>query len=231
MINTISALIMAFGISCAGYLIGHGYIDAHYPHRTVEVKGLAEKKVRADQAQWQIRYKVVNQKLSGLYNKLESSETIIKNFLKTQGFVETEITVEPQNINDNQANSYNANNNAPRYTADGSIAVFTINVDKILVSSQKVGTLVKNGVVITGTNTQFRYTKLNSIKPEMLLTATTNATKAGQTFAKQSKSKLGPIKTARQGLFTITDLNSNYNSNNDVNKKVRVVSTITFVLK
>ncbi len=76
---------------------------------------------------------------------------------------------------------------------------------------------------------QFRFTKLNKIKPAMLLKATTNARKAGQTFAKQSMSKLGDIKTARQGLFTITDANSNY-SNNDINKKIRVVSTLTYFL-
>ena len=228
--SVISAAITAFGLSCAGYLIGSGFVDAHSPQRTVQVKGLAEQKVKANQGQWQIRYKVVNNDLSGLYNNIEAAENEISKFLQNQGFKNQNIAVQPQNINDNQSNSYNANSSVPRYSADGSVAVFTTDVDNILRSTQKVGTLVKNGVVITGTSTQYRYTQLNSIKPNMLLQATANARKAGETFAQQSKSKLGPIKNAKQGLFTITGVNSTYDSASDINKKVRVVSTITFLL-
>ena len=228
--HIVSAALTALGLSAAGYLIGSGFVDAHLPQRTVQVKGLAEKKVKANQGQWQIRYKVVNNELSGLYQNIENSEKEIATFLRGQGFKPQEIVIQPQNINDNQGNSYSSNNSAPRYSADGSVAVFTSDVDSILKSTQKVGELVKNGVVITGTSTQFRFTKLNTIKPAMLLEATANARKAGETFAQQSKSKLGPIKDARQGLFTISGANSSYDSASEVIKKVRVVSTVTFLL-
>lgn len=228
--NMISATILAIGVGSAGFLIGNGYIGAHNPQRTVQVKGLAEKKVKANLGEWQIQYKVLNDELPGLYNNIEAAENKIKDFLQSQGFKANEIAIQPQTINDNKSYNYNTNAKTPRFSANGGISVYTNNVDGILRSSQQVGQLVKEGVVITGTNMRFRYTKLNSIKPNMLLEATINAKKAGQTFAKQSESILGPIKNARQGVFTITDANSNYSSEADVMKKVRVVSTITFLL-
>ncbi len=78
--NTISAVILAVGIGSAGYLIGSGFVNAHNPLRTVMVKGLAEKNVEADQGQWTIRYKTVNQDLDGLYQNIESSESKIRMF-------------------------------------------------------------------------------------------------------------------------------------------------------
>ncbi len=80
--NTVSAIILALGIGSAGYLIGSGFVNAHNPLRTVMVKGLAEKNVTADQGQWTIRYKTVNQELNGLYKNIESSESTIRSFLK-----------------------------------------------------------------------------------------------------------------------------------------------------
>lgn len=228
--NIIAALLMAVGIGVAGYLIGNGFVDARQLQRTIEVKGLAEKIVKANKGEWSIRYKVVNNDLAALYKDIENSEHEIQAFLQAQGFKVTEMAIQPQNINDNQGNSYNTNKDLPRYSAEGAIALFTNDVDNILRSSQKVGVLVKQGVVITGTSTVFRYTNLNHIKPAMLVEATSKARDAGQTFANQSESKLGLIKSARQGVFTITGANSNYDNASDVYKRVRVVSTIVFLL-
>ena len=229
--NALGAVILAIGLGSAGFLIGNGFVDAQQPQRTVLVKGLAEKRVKADQGQWIVRYKVVNNELSGLYQSIESTENKIKQFFLSQGFQQNEISIQPQTINDNQGNSYGNNSNVPRFSADGSVMISTTAVDNILTSAQKVGVLVKNEVVVTGTTTTFRYTKLNSIKPQMLVEATQNARKAAVTFAKQSESVLGQIKNARQGIFTIKDADSDYGSDNDIYKKVRVVSTITFFLE
>ena len=50
---------------------------------------------------------------------------------------------------------------------------------------------------------------------------------AAQKFAKDSRSKLGKIKTANQGAFTI----ENRDSNTPYIKTVRVVTSVTYYLK
>ncbi len=229
--NIMAAAVLALGFTGAGVFIGQGLVGTRSPLKTVVVKGLAEKKVVSDQGVWTLRYKVVGESLPELYQAIAKSETVIKHFLNNEGFSNPEISTQPQTITDKQSDSYNSNDRAKRFTADGSISVFTTKVDNILSANQHVVNVVKNGVVLTGTETRFRYTKLNDIKPKMLARATVNAKEAANTFAKQSDTKIGAIKSARQGLFTITDANSSYDSGTSLVKKVRVVSTVTFLLK
>ena len=61
----------------------------------------------------------------------------------------------------------------------------------------------------------------------MIEEATRNAREAAEKFAKDSDSKLGKIKTAQQGLFTIEDRDSY----TPYIKKVRVVTTVDFFLE
>lgn len=72
----------------------------------------------------------------------------------------------------------------------------------------------------------YEYTALNTIKPEMIAEATKNAREAAEKFAKDSHSKVGKIKTASQGSFSITDSDAT----TPQIKNVRVVTTITYLL-
>jgi hypothetical protein len=95
---------------------------------------------------------------------------------------------------------------------------------------KKLFELGKQGIAISGqdyqTKTQFLFTNLNEIKPEMIEEATKNARKVAEKFAKDSDSKLGKIKKARQGQFSINERDSN----TPHIKKVRVVSTLEYYL-
>lgn len=74
---------------------------------------------------------------------------------------------------------------------------------------------------------EFKYEGLNDIKPQMIEEATKNAREAALKFAKDSDSRLGKIKTANQGTFSI----ENRDSNTPHIKKVRVVTSVTYYLK
>ena len=91
--------------------------------------------------------------------------------------------------------------------------------------------LLKKGVAITGDDyrytTQYEFTRLNDIKPEMIEEATVAARNAAEKFAKDSDSKLGKIRRANQGQFVISDRDNN----TPYIKQVRVVTTIDYYLK
>ncbi len=76
-------------------------------------------------------------------------------------------------------------------------------------------------------NVQYEYTGLNQIKPQMIEEATKNARQAAEKFAKDSDSKLGKIRHANQGQFSISDRDAN----TPYIKKVRVVTTIDYSLE
>ena len=90
--------------------------------------------------------------------------------------------------------------------------------------------LVKEGIAIASqeydNRTEFLFTDLNSVKPVMVQEATQNAREVAEKFAKDSDSRLGKIKTASQGQFTISDRD---NSTPYI-KQIRIVSTLTYYL-
>jgi hypothetical protein len=67
----------------------------------------------------------------------------------------------------------------------------------------------------------------------MLEEAIKNARDAALRFSKNSDTKLGSIHTANQGVFSITGTNNDktYGHEKYCDKKVRVVSTVTFGLQ
>ena len=66
----------------------------------------------------------------------------------------------------------------------------------------------------------------------MLELATKNAAAAAAEFAKSSNSKVGKIRRASQGVFSILpQIDNNQPENYSINKKIRVVSTIEYWLK
>ena len=90
--------------------------------------------------------------------------------------------------------------------------------------------LVSAGIAVNqdyDSKVSYEFTKLNDIKPEMIAEATKNARTAAEQFAHDSNSKVGKIKKATQGLFTIEDAAVGLEDK----KSVRVVNTVEYLLK
>ena len=90
--------------------------------------------------------------------------------------------------------------------------------------------LVSSGIAVLQEydgKVNYEFTKLNQIKPQMIAEATENARTAAEQFARDSNSKVGKIKKATQGLFTIEDAAPGL----EEKKNVRVVTTVEYLLK
>lgn len=198
--------------------------------RTVDVKGLCEKEVKADKVIWPLTYKVVGNDLSGALKLVEEYDAMILDFLKKGGINDKEITISAPQISDKYASEYGNNDRVYRYLCTCVITVCTSEVDKVLELQGKQDALLKSGVTLAANDwenkIQFKFEALNDIKPQMIEDATANAREAAQKFAKDSGSRLGKIKTAAQGTFSIEDRDSN----TPYIKKVRVVTYVTYYL-
>ena len=128
------------------------------------------------------------------------------------------------------ANEYGDNNRAFRYIAKNVVTVCTSDVDKVLALMSNQADLLKKGVVVAGNDwenpVEFKYEGLNEIKPQMIEEATKNAREVAEKFAKDSDSKIGKIKSANQGTFSIEARDSN----TPYIKRVRVVTSVTYYL-
>ena len=97
---------------------------------------------------------------------------------------------------DTQANEYGGGQRAPhRYIVDQQITVRTARVDVVANAAQKTMALLQKGIVLGGNPGQglaYKFTALNSIKPDMITEATRNARAAADRFASDSGSKSAP---------------------------------------
>lgn len=198
--------------------------------RTVAVKGLCERQVKADKVIWPLAYKFGGNSLSEMYARVGSMNDKIVEFLTSAGVPEDEISVNPPEIEDNRAVSYSTNATY-NYVITSVVTVCSDNIDLVIELQNRVGELIEQGVPVGTAGawsnpTVFSYNGLNDIKPEMIEEATANAREAAQKFAKDCDSRLGKIKTASQGQFTITDRDSN----TPYIKNVRVVTSVVYYL-
>ncbi len=229
--NFVLGFFIFLGLSVLGYLLGESAIRFKEYERTVKVKGLSEKEYPADIVLWPIQFTLANNDLAAMYDSIEQSNKKIQNFLEKSGIEPQEITISPPAITDKLAQQYG---NAPRakfrYTAVQTITVYSKKVDDVRKIITKLAELGKQGIVFKAgeyrNSTEYIFTRLNSVKPEMVEEATTKAREVAEKFAKDSNSTLGKIKRATQGQFSI----SPRDRNNPHIKKIRVVSTVEYYL-
>lgn len=222
--------LLLVGLALLGYLVAQSIVNIKLMDRSVEVKGLSEREVAADIAIWPITFNVADNDLANLYQTVQQKNGSVVKFLEKNGFKPEEITISTPSVVDRQAREYgNDGANARyRYTASSTVTVYSNQVDAVRQSMIKLVDLGKQGIAIAGDtySTQFIYSRLNDIKPAMIEEATRNAREAAEKFAKDSASKLGKIKHANQGQFSI----ENRDSSTAHIKKVRVVSTVEYYL-
>ncbi len=219
---------VCIGLVLLGYLISGSIVRIKALDRTIEVKGLSEREVPANIAIWPIKFKEAGNDLNNLFSSLQRKNTVIAEFLQKQGFKEKDISISAPAIFDRQAQeNMESDKTKYRYSGASTVSVYTDDVDSVRNSMQKLIDLGKLGIAISGeTSTLFLFTKLNDIKPGMIEEATKNAREVAEKFAKDSKSRLGKIKRASQGQFSIEDRDNN----TPYIKKVRVVSTVEYYL-
>ena len=226
------ALILCIGLIIMGACIADGLTSAFQSDRIVTVKGLSEREVPADKVIWPLVYKELGNDPAEMYDRLATKNRKVIDFLKEKGIAEKEICESAIQVSDRQADSYDQNNVLYRYKATSVITVTSSQVELIRKIMQSQSELMKMGIALVteeyGTNiVKYEFTGLNKIKPDMIEESTKNARATAEKFAKDSESKLGKIRSASQGQFSI----DNRDSNTPYIKRIRVVSTIEYYIE
>jgi uncharacterized protein len=236
--------LLALGLIVGGWVLGRQIKATRLSDRYVTVKGLVERKVKSDLAVWPLSSKEAGDDLAAVYAKTETDKKTILEFLNQQGIQPSEIELGVVRVVDTQANEFGGGNRAPRrYIVEQQITVRTSRVDQVATAAQKTMQLLQKGVVLSsnpGQGVTYKFTGLNSIKPDMITEATRNARAAADRFASDSGSKVGSIRQANQGVFSIVAADqgsdtsepgfSNSNPDSSLMKTVRIVTTVEYYL-
>ncbi len=226
-----SGICIMLGLMVLGLMMPMAVKVLHNSNRSVYVKGLCEREVKADKVIWPITYKVMSNDNQTLYKEIARQREEVMAFLLRNGISAEEVSVANPSISDKFANEYGDNNRAYRYIATSVVTVCSSQVDLVRALMAKQSELLTKNVLIVDNNwenpVEFTYEGLNDIKPEMIEEATRNAREAAEKFAKDSGSRIGKIREASQGTFSISDRDRN----TPYIKKVRVVTSVSYSLK
>ncbi len=226
-------LFVAAGLALGGYFVGQTLYNSKVALNTAEAKGLAERRVKADRANWNIVYTVTGAKrteIPNLYKQAENHRQTIFNLIKDNGFDDSEIELGVLDYNYHEFRDDKQILVDQTHKLVGTISVETQKVEQVGKVRTNVNKLIAQGIDIENRAPSYSFTKLNEIKPDMLREATKNARIAANEFAENAGVKVGGIRSARQGSFYVRDAGMDYGDTTKIEKDVRVVTTITFYL-
>ena len=236
----VGAAVLAAGVVLGGLAIGGGFAKSRSGDRFVTVKGVSEREVQADLALWPLTILSADNDLSAAQQRIERGVREVLAFLARNGIDTAAVTMQDYRVTDVFTNQYRSPDNiSSRYAIRQTMIVRSESPDTVARASQRVSELVAGGVVFTsgqeyGTGgPSFLFTRLNDVKAEMIAEATAQAREAAEQFARDSRSELGGIRRANQGVFQILPRNqaAGITEESQVAKTVRVVSTVEYFLK
>ena len=235
----INVAILSLGLVIAGAFVGGGFARGRERDRFVTVKGVSERPARADLALWPLRILVSGNDLPAAYARLNGQVRMVRAFLSRNGIDTAQVEVQQFSVSDATANQFRGPEMGSRYVIRQTLMVRSIDPAKVAAANQRVGELVQGGVVLSSGEEYgaggptFVFTGLNAIKPAMIAEATSRAREAATQFANDSRSTLGGIRQADQGVFVILprDPAPGIQQESQIEKTVRVVTTVQYFLR
>jgi hypothetical protein len=226
----ILGLTISAGLILAGFALGHAAAELRSAQRVVSVKGLAEREVMADLALWPIVFSSSADTLLDLDKQIQAKRLVIREFLAERGFPPHAVSTSVPRLTDFKTDR--PGSPVPpegRYLAETTLTLRSRNVGALKAAMQESGELVRRGIPLVRSyeaGPRFLFTSLAAIKPAMIAEATRDARRAAQQFAQDSDSRVGAIRRAQQGYFSIADREGF----SPEHKTIRVVTHVDYFL-
>ena len=226
----ILGLTISAGLVLAGVALGHAVGQLRGAQRVVSVKGLAQREVLADLAIWPIVFSSSAETLPDLDEQIQAQQVVIREFLAERGFPPDAVSSSVPRLTDFETRMPGAPLPPEgRYLADTNLTLRRRHVAALKAAMQESGELVRRGVPLVRSyeaGPRFLFTSLAAIKPAMIAEATRDARRAAQQFAQDSDSRVGAIRRAQQGYFSIADREGF----TPEHKTIRVVTHVDYFL-
>jgi hypothetical protein len=230
----VGGLFIGAGLATAGFFVSQTTLNERIGANTANVKGLSERVVPADLGIWSLSYNTTSRdynNVAGTFKTAEANAARLNHVLTSAGFSPSEVNFTPRQKRDFTSENRDYEIIDRYYSVGGSVQISTTSPEKITPARSAVFELAKEGIDVQEGSLEYKFTKLNEIKPDMLREASENARIAANEFAQNAGVEVGGIQSASQGGFQVQPTALGAGSNSSVNKLVRVVTTITFYLE
>jgi uncharacterized protein len=231
------ALVVGVSIAAAGFFVGSGLERFRLADRSVTVKGLAEQVVDSDYAVWVLGFRRAGPEFGVVQQALAADRERVLAFLRERGFTEQELEIRPLQVQDLYAREYGQGNQPLRFNGTGQVLVKSARVAEVEQAALAVDPLIQAGVQLGGPDEgpagpRYQLRGFNDLKGPLLAEATRNAREQADKFAAEAGARLGPLRSANQGVIRISgDDGNDFDDGRSRSKRLRVVSTFEYALR
>ena len=207
------ALIFAVAIMVSAGLLAYGYKTRGVTSGQITVKGLGSQEFESDLVVWSIRITAQNEDLQAGVDKLANDRKVVEAYFVNQGISKDDLVFSSVEHDEATKPIYNEEGNyvGREFVAHKFLQTVTIeseDLDLIGEVSRKVSDLLNDGIYLKSYRPKYYYSKLDDLKLQLIEEASQNGRQRAEQIAAHSASKLGGLKSAKQGVFQILGKNS-----------------------
>lgn len=211
--NHISTVLISLAVIIAAYLLGNAFQKRNFKEKTVAVTGLGTVDFTSDLIVWEGNIYTSSFAQQEAYTTLERDKNELKKYLTGKGIQEEQLIFSAVQATPNYKANYSGDGKYigeyfTGYTLTQGYKVESSEVEKVEKISREVTELLNKGLQINSQLPRYYYTKLGSLKKELVSEATKDANERASNIAKNANASLGKLISANMGIFQITGQNS-----------------------
>lgn len=245
--------ILSFGLIISSALISNAMDKANKDENRITVKGVAERRIKADKALINIVISKKSENLDELKKDISEREKLTIDLIKKLKINENEysignLRIQPNytesssNVKKSSENSATStetpatNNKISDYDGVEVISIVTKNIDKAGEFYEKLAELKLQSSNIEINTPEYYITNLEKYKRDLIVDASRNAEIRAIEMLKVNNNEIGGLKNMNQGQFEVLadteDVKKiNEDESNQIYKKLRLVVTTTYLIK
>ena len=236
-------IIFSVALIIAASVLGYQVKQVGGGRESISVKGLAEKPIKADRAEWTVNLQVKGATIADALGKLRKERPALDEFLGKAGFEAAVLTESNESAEPNYEQVEGRNGNM-RSVQDGhiarqSITINTTDIGKILAAAKGIVQFEADGHAVNYGEPQFLVSNLEDVKMSLIGAAMQNSRARAEEFAKNGGVEVGAMRSASQGAFYILPASANADVSDwggtydktTVDKIARVVVTVDYGIK
>lgn len=245
--------ILSFGLIISSALISNAMDKANKDENRITVKGVAERRIKADKALINIVISKKSENLDELKKDISEREKLTIDLIKKLKINENEynignLRIQPNytesssNVKKSSENSATStetpatNNKISDYDGVEVISIVTKNIDKAGEFYEKLAELKLQSSNIEINTPEYYITNLEKYKRDLIVDASRNAEIRAIEMLKVNNNEIGGLKNMNQGQFEVLadteDIKKiNEDESNQIYKKLRLVVTATYLIK
>ncbi len=231
-------LFLALGLIVSALLIGRSFEKVKSAGQTITVKGYAERRIESDVASWSGNVSARAPRLTDAYTQLSRDVDKVFAWFAAQGVPRDKLTVSPVNTETQYGMTADGRrtNTVEGYALNQQLSLESDDVALVSRLAGESSALIREGVEFRSWEPSYFYSKIEDMKIELLGEATRNARDRAAQLAENSGSRVGALRSARQGVFQITPVNSTMVSDygtydtRTIEKAIKAVVTVEYAI-